>query len=450
MLYSKISSFLNKGNERTQNIKKNIVGSIIIKGASIIIQLLLVPLTLGYLNSELYGIWLTLSSIMLWLSFFDVGFTLGLKNRLAEAIALGNYDKGKSLVSTTYFMMIIIFIPLGFILESIVPYINWSSFLNVSPDYNEQLIQVVQVIVACFCLQMIFNVIASVLAAFQKVALSSLFPVIGNFLALIIIYFLTKFTSSSLLNLALAISYLPVLVYIVSSIIFFKGTLKRVAPSFKHIDLSLIKDIFNLGFRFFIIQIQMIVLYQSTNILISNISSPIDVTSYNLAYKYISIALMLFNIILGPIWPAFTDAYTKKDYAWMNNVYRRMVQIYGILCLAILIMVVVSPFAYNLWFGDKAVVPAFMTISVALYIIIHSWDSLQTVLINGIGCVTIQTVVTVIGLVLHIPMSLFLGKYWGALGVVFSMIIINSIYSIIFTIQIRKVLHKRAYGIWSK
>ncbi len=450
MLYSKISSFLNKGNERTQNIKKNIVGSIIIKGASIIIQLLLVPLTLGYLNSELYGIWLTLSSIMLWLSFFDVGFTLGLKNRLAEAIALGNYDKGKSLVSTTYFMMIIIFIPLGVILESIVPYINWSSFLNVSPDYNEQLIQVVQVIVACFCLQMIFNVIASVLAAFQKVALSSLFPVIGNFLALIIIYFLTKFTSSSLLNLALAISYLPVLVYIVSSIIFFKGTLKRVAPSFKHIDLSLIKDIFNLGFRFFIIQIQMIVLYQSTNILISNISSPVDVTSYNLAYKYISIALMLFNIILGPIWPAFTDAYTKKDYAWMNNVYRRMVQIYGILCLAILIMVVVSPFAYNLWFGDKAVVPAFMTISVALYIIIHSWDSLQIVLINGIGCVTIQTVVTVIGLVMHIPMSLFLGKYCGALGVIFSMIIINSIYSIIFTIQIRKVLHKRAYGIWSK
>ena len=330
MLYSKISSFLNKGNERTQNIKKNIVGSIIIKGASIIIQLLLVPLTLGYLNSELYGIWLTLSSIMLWLSFFDVGFTLGLKNRLAEAIALGNYDKGKSLVSTTYFMMIIIFVPLGFILEAIVPYINWSSFLNVSLDYNEQLIQVVQVIVACFCLQMIFNVIASVLAAFQKVALSSLFPVIGNFLALIIIYFLTKFTSSSLLNLALAISYLPVLVYIVSSIIFFQGTLKRVAPSFKHIDLSLIKDIFNLGFRFFIIQIQMIVLYQSTNILISNISSPIDVTSYNLAYKYISIALMLFNIILGPIWPAFTDAYTKKDYAWMNDVYRRMVQIYGI------------------------------------------------------------------------------------------------------------------------
>ena len=129
MLYSKISSFLNKGNERTQNIKKNIVGSIIIKGASIIIQLLLVPLTLGYLNSELYGIWLTLSSIMLWLSFFDVGFTLGLKNRLAEAIALGNYDKGKSLVSTTYFMMIIIFFPLGFILGAFVPFLIGVFFL---------------------------------------------------------------------------------------------------------------------------------------------------------------------------------------------------------------------------------------------------------------------------------------------------------------------------------
>ena len=450
MLYSKISSFLNKGNERTQNIKKNIVGSVIIKGVSIIIQLLLVPLTLGYLNSELYGIWLTLSSVILWLSFFDVGFTLGLKNRLAEAIALKKYDKGKALVSTTYFIMIIIFVPLGFILEGIVPYINWSSFLNVSSDYNEQLVQVVQVIVACFCLQMIFNVISSVLAAFQKVALSSLFPVIGNFLALIVIYILTKYTTSSLLNLALAISYLPVFVYIVSSIIFFKGTLKRVAPSFKHIDLSLVKEIFNLGIRFFIIQIQMIVLYQSTNILISNISSPIDVTSYNLAYKYISIALMLFNIILGPMWPAFTDAYTQKDYAWMNNIYRRMVQVYGVLCIAISIMVIASPWAYKLWLGDKILVPLPMTISVTLFVMAYAWNSLQTILINGIGCITVQTVVTVIGLVLHIPLSLFLGKYWGALGVVFSMIIINTIYSIIYTVQIKKILHKRADGIWIK
>lgn len=64
-----ISSFF-KGNERSVTVKKNILGSLAVKGFSILISLMLVPMTLGYVNSELYGIWLMLSSIIVWLSFF--------------------------------------------------------------------------------------------------------------------------------------------------------------------------------------------------------------------------------------------------------------------------------------------------------------------------------------------------------------------------------------------
>lgn len=208
--------------------------------------------------------------------------------------------------------MIAIFIPLWIILELIVPHIDWSTFLNISPIYNEQIIQVMQVLVTCFCLQMIFNIIGTVLAAYQRVAISGAFPVIGNLISIIIIYILTKTTAPSLLNLAIAISYLPVIVLFISSIILFKNKLKDVSPSFKYFDFSHVKDIFSLGIKFFIIQIQMIVLYQATNILISNVSTPEDVTAYNIAYRYIGTALMIFMLILGPLWPAFTDAYTKK------------------------------------------------------------------------------------------------------------------------------------------
>lgn len=450
MIIKCFKKFIYKGNERTQNVKKNIIGSVVIKGLSILIQLLLVPMTLGYLSSELYGIWLTLSSVLLWLNFFDVGFTLGLKNKLAEAVALGDYKRGKSLVSTTYFIMIVIFVPLSIILELVIPHINWSRFLNVSQEYNGQLIDVMQVLVVCFCLQMIFNVISSVLAAYQKVALSSAFPVIGNFLAVIAIFLLTQFSQPSILNLALAISYLPIIVYFVSSIVLFSGKMKAVSPSLRLINISFVKDVFSLGIRFFIIQIQQIVLYQSTNILISNISSALDVTAYNIAYKYISIVLMVFNIVLSPLWPAFTDAYTKQDYVWMNNVYNRMKKLYGFLCVLILLMVVLSPLVYQIWLNGRTSVSIGMTICVAIYVIIHSWDSLQVMLINGIGCVTLQTYVTLIGLFLHIPLSFVLGKSFGALGVVISMIVINILYSTVFTIQIKKLLNKTAFGFWLK
>ena len=159
---------------------------------------------------------------------------------------------------------------------------------------------------------------------------------------------------------------------------------------------------------------------------------------------------MLFNIVLSPLWPAYTDAYAKRDYIWMNNVYRRMIKLYNLLFIVIIIMVVFSPIAYHIWFGSKTTVPISMTVVVAVYFIVHSWDSLQVMLINGTGCVAMQTYMTLIGLFLHLPLSFLLGRYLGALGVVASMIIINIFYSIIFTIQIRKLLYGTASGIWLK
>lgn len=227
---------LNSKDKRSATVKKNILASFAIKGISIVVSLLLVPMTLGYVSSELYGIWLTLSSIMMWLSFFDVGFTLGLKNKLAEAIALNNWEKGKSLISTTYFMMILIFVPICIVLELIIPYVSWAKVLNVSMLYNAEITKVLHVLVAFFCLQMIVNVLTSVVAAFQQVALSNAFPVIGNILSLISIGLLTRFCPPSLIPLAFAISAMPIVVLIVSSVILYNKKYRLISPSIKCIE----------------------------------------------------------------------------------------------------------------------------------------------------------------------------------------------------------------------
>lgn len=448
----KFISYFSKGNERTIAVKRNIIASLIIKGASILISLMLVPMTLGYISKEMYGIWLTLSSIMIWLGFFDIGFTLGLKNKLAEAIALQEWERGKTLVSTTYFMMIIIFIPLCLILEVLLPFVNWSSFINAPSIYNDEITKTLYILVAFFCLQMIVSVLTAVIAAYQKVALSSLFPVIGNFISLLIIWVLTKLCAPSLVSLAFAISAMPILVIVIASFLLYNKQFKQVSPSWKYINTSYVKELFSLGAKFFIIQIQYVILFQCTNILISNISGPEDVTSYNIAYKYMNIAMMAYTIVLSPLWPAFTDAYTKKDYGWMKNVYYKMKKLYFLCALFMIGMALISPLVYNVWIGEKVQIPIFMTLAVCLYMMIYNWDSLQVNLINGIGAVKLQTYITLIGLFLHIPLSLFLGKTlkFGAIGVVLSMILINLIYSSVFTIQINKIIKQKAKGLWLK
>lgn len=438
------------GSERSATIKKNIFWSLIIKGISILVSLMLVPMTLGYVSVEIYGVWLTISSILHWLTYMDVGFTLGLKNRLAEALAKEDYEKGKSLVSTTYFIMITIFIPLSLILWNICPLINWCEILNVAQSNQETIIKTIQILFVFVSLQMIVNVFIAVVAAHQKTALSSLFNVIGQVFSLIIIGCMTKFVEPSLINLAFAYSMMPIIIVAISSIIYFKTSMHKVAPSIKSINTSYIKDLWNLGVKFFIIQIQQIVLYQATNLLISHIESPEAVTQYNIAYKILNVVVMVYTIILTPLWPAYTDAYTKKDFKWMKNIYKKMKNIFGILCILIVLITIVSPVLYKIWIGDKVTIPILLTISISIYTLIHCWDSLQVMLINGIGAVKLQSNIILIGLILHIPLSLFLGKYIGIYGVITSMCIVNLIYASFFTIQTNKLLNQKAKGIWAK
>ena len=446
-----LSSFIQNivsGTGRSSNVKRNILGSLLLKSISILVQLLLVPLTLHYLSTELYGIWLTISSIVLWLNFFDIGLSLGLKNRLTAAIAHGDYETGKQLISTTYTLLILIFIPIGIILEIIVPAIDWSSILNVQPSLNETLIRVIRILIISFVFQMIFNTISTIVASFQRVALSNTFPVIGNVISLFVIWILTMYTAPSLINMALTISFIPVVVFLIGSIVLFNGSLKSVRPSLLAFRYSKIKEIFSLGIKFFIIQIQLVIIQQVTNLLISNVSNPDYVTYYNISYRYIGTAMMVFQLILGPLWPAFTEAYVKRDYNWMNSIYRKLTRVYIGIAGIIICMCMLSSVIFPIWIGDETQVPQLMIIALSIYFCVSSWDSFQVILINGIGAIRLQSYVTIIGIVLHIPLSLLLGKYWGAYGVVASMTFITLIYSIFFTIQIRKILGRKASGIW--
>ena len=113
-------------------------------------------------------------------------------------------------------------------------------------------------------------------------------------------------------------------------------------------------------------------------------------------------------------------------------------------------MVLLSPIAYHIWIGDRTSVPILMTSSLGVYFTVSSWLSIQITLINGIGKVKLQSYVTLFGMFLHIPLSLILGCFIGAYGVVASMTFITVIYSIFFTIQIQRLLDGKAVGIWNE
>src|SRR5690242_19163846 len=176
-----ISSFLRgfiiKGHDRSVKAKKNIVASIFLKGTSIDISLILVPLTINYINVAQYGIWLTISSIVGWFSFFDIGLTQGLRNKFAEAKAKGDDSLAQIYVSTTYAILIVIFASIWILFLIINFFLNWSSILKLPASSQSEVSVLAVIIFTYFCLQFILRVITAVITADQQPAKSAIIDV---------------------------------------------------------------------------------------------------------------------------------------------------------------------------------------------------------------------------------------------------------------------------------
>lgn len=435
---------------RTAIVKRNVLGSFFVKGVSIAISLILVPLTIGYVNSELYGIWLTLATVISWMSLFDLGFGHGLRNRIAENIAKNDWGKARQYVSTAYVYFAIVFLPVCVIAYYLCPLVDWSKLLNIEGGYQETLVSTMQILIVIFFLTAIINTQSSVLQALQLTALQSAFVTLGQVITLLSIIILKATTEPSLQFLALAVSGSPLIVFIAVTAWLFGVKCKGLRPSFKYVDKSLVKDVFGLGINFFFLQIAALVLYQTTNIIISNVSGPEFVTEYNVVYKYMSIPMMATTIITTPFWTAFTDAYTLKDFVWMKKARQKLLLVFWGAMAVLLFMICVYPLFFRLWLGDKVDIHIEMVLICAIYVAILMWNNLHSTLLNGMGLVRVQLICSILGTVLCIPMSLFFGKMFGAIGVVATVAILSTPGVLTMYIQVNKILNNTARGIWCK
>lgn len=446
----KVRALFDSDNNRTKLAIRNIIGSLFIKGGSVLASLLLVPLTINYVDAAQYGIWLALSSIIAWFSFFDIGLGNGLKNKLAEALATGKVDLARKYVSTTYALLIIIVSFFVILFVFVNKYITWSSLLNLPFDMEMEISRLVLLIIIFFSFQFVLQTIVVILTAHQNVSMASLLGFLGNLISLLIIAVLIRTTKGSLYNLGIAFSIAPLLVYTVASIYYFKNNFKTISPSWSHVDFSYSRELMGLGLKFFIIQIAAIILYQSTNLLLVKMYGPEEVTSYNVSYKYFGIINMLFSIIMAPFWVAFSDAFHKKDIQWIRNTVNKLIRLWtGVTALG-LIMLLVSEPAINLWVGPTVKYSWFDGMAMFLYFITSTFGSIFVLFINGTGKVFIQFLTSILSPILFIPLALLLGRYFGQAGIVYSSIICNFYGIFLAPIQYKKIINYQSNGIWNK
>jgi O-antigen/teichoic acid export membrane protein len=447
-----VRDYFTTGHNRSIKAKKNIIASFGLKGFSILVSFLLVPLTLNYLNATKYGLWLTISSIIGWFGFFDIGLGNGLRNKLAEAFALKDYKLAKTYVSTTYAIISLVIGGVFLLFLFINPFLDWSKLLNTRLEMAGELSRVAMVVFTFFALRFVFNLIGIILTSDQLPAVNNSFGPLGNLIAFVAIYLITKFTHGNLLYISLIYSAAPVLILIIASFYFFNGKYEFIKPDLKAVDFKYFKSLADLGVKFFVLQIACLIIFSTDNVIITQILGPAEVTPYNIAFKYFGIAIMIFTIVLTPFWSAYTEAFTNGDMKWIKASIKRLIMIWLAVVMGVVFLIGISKYFYLMWVGDKVHVPFLLSVFMGLFVIISTWNNIFAYFINGAGKIKLQMYYGIVAMIINIPVSIFFAKNlgMGSAGVILGTCVSLIIGSFLAPIQYLKIINGNAKGIWNK
>ena len=175
-------------NNRSQLLKKNILFSFVIKGWAGIVQILLVPITIHCLGNYINGIWMVISSVLIWIDSLDIGLGNGLRNKLSERIALRDSRGAKEYVSTTFFTLIGIIIPAIVLILLACTNIDLYKLLNVDPRIIPNLTAVICLSVVLVGNTFIFKFLGNVYLALQLPAVNNALVTLGQTVTLLAVF----------------------------------------------------------------------------------------------------------------------------------------------------------------------------------------------------------------------------------------------------------------------
>lgn len=250
----RLKALLTTDDKRNATVRNNAMASAVLKAVGLATSLLIVPVTLGYLDNEVYGVWLTMSSMLYWFGFFDVGLGNGMRNYLTEAISRGHNDEAQRIISTTFLLLSVVAAALCVVATVLLCLIDVGRLYNTLSLPSDHLRTVTLIAVVFTLVLFVVKNVGMVFVAMQRYALNDLLGVTGNVVALLIIYVLTKTTDGNLLYVVTAFTATPVMAFVAGALPLFAHH-SELRPSLKNVDMSLARKVVGKGLGFFLIQI---------------------------------------------------------------------------------------------------------------------------------------------------------------------------------------------------
>lgn len=368
------------------------LGSAVFTGAAsrtvgIVLRFFTVPLTLSLLTVEQYGLWMIISSVIIWFGFSDLGIPSALQNRLVTVLQTGDDARARALVA--YAWRVVVWIAATIFLVGAVCF--WLIPLGAFPRMGA-LRQPEFTLISLLCLgtfalglpSRLGGVLFSAHGQLNAVPLAELVAQLGAFAMLMLAGVLQWKSLLALVACSLiSIALVPMALTALAFRRLHYGACATERPREEDRRALLGKG----GF-FFLTMIGELLILQSDTLLVGVILGASAVPLFMIPAALWLNFLQTQNIFLRPLWPVLSKVRAERNTALFAGIVKRTIcySLAGGICFGIG-LVVAGDWFVRFWSKGVASLPPMMALGFAAYVVVASVDNVLATVLNAAGMI---------------------------------------------------------------
>lgn len=410
--------------QRQRRLLLTAITSAFARGVSVLSALITVPLALNYLGPEQYGIWVTLSSFALLLAFADLGIGNGVINAVSRYFGMNDIAGMRRCISTAYVILGLTALAVISLFATLYWFIPWNRVFNVhSAEAIAQAGPASAVFFLAFALAIPASIIQRVQSGLQEGVRTNVWTVAANFVSLILLL-ACIWLRMPLAVLVLVLFFTPIAFNILNALHSFLIRSPEIRPSIHYFDRSMLKEIMSSGAMFFILQISASVIFASNPFFIAQMLGAEDVATFGVVERLSSVVIVILQMMLMPLWPAFGEAKARGDWAWINKAHTISVAIaLGLAIASGAVLVLFGPALLRIWINQDFVAPFALIIAFAVWRILEAYGAAMAAYMNGLHELKPQAVGGPLTATASVILKFWLVPAYGVTGAVLSMIL---------------------------
>ncbi len=403
---------------RIEKVIRTVVASILARGVVMIAPLVTIPVTLGYLGSDRFGLWMTISSLQSMLVFADLGIGNGVLTEIGKANGKEDRVGTANVIATAYLMVSLLAMILLVIFWSLSQFVPWQWLMHTNdPAIINEASFVGQIYLCCFIVGIPLNLIAKVQLGLQRGYITEMWNVVSSLFTMSCTLVAVHFRMP-LYVLVLTVAVTPLVFMLMNTLVYFGRKAAAGESMLGQFKLYIAKALVGIGGCFFALSLFTTASLNCDNLIVAQLWGLDAVSNLEISSKPFKIILLFISLLCMPLWSAYAEAVARGEQSWIISTTRRLV-IISVLVSATMAfsLFMAAPTIFRWWIGPNFQIQPELLGALAFATLLPAITAPYFMFLNSSGNILVQVKIWACFLPVAMGLKVGLGKFIGLSGV---------------------------------